>query len=285
MNKVRFHTIYITTTLSVALVLFLVGVQIILGLSANDLVRRIKENVVVTAVLSDSDDTQAIARLDKMLKASEYAKSYRYVSKEQALKEHIRLMGEDPEQFLGFNPLQASYEISLKAEYAHPDSIARIAGRLNSLPFIEKTVYQKDVIETLNKNIGQISVFIIPIAAVLLFIAIVLIVNTIRLNIYARRFLIKTMTLVGATPGFIRRPIVGKHLLIGFIAACLAIGMLAGIVYLLWHRYAIMLVHPTIENVAIIAGSVMASGLVICFFAAEFTASRYIRMKTDKLYN
>ena len=93
------------------------------------------------------------------------------------------------------------------------------------------------------------------------------------------------MTLVGATAGFIRRPIVGKHMLIGFFAACIAIAMLAAIVYTLWQRYAIMIVHPTIENIAIIAGTVMISGLVICFLAAEFTASKYIRMKTDKLYN
>ncbi|MBQ7449048.1 MAG: permease-like cell division protein FtsX [Paludibacteraceae bacterium] len=285
MKKHRFHTIYLTTTLSVALVLFLVGLQVIIGLSANELVKQIKENVVITAVLTDSADSDAVARLGKMLKASNYTKDYRYVSQAQALKEHIRYMGEDPEQFLGFNPLQASFEISVKAEYAHPDSIKQIATRLNTLPFVEKTIYQKDVIEALNKNLEQITYFMLPVAAVLLFIAIVLIVNTIRLNIYARRFLIKTMTLVGATAGFIRRPIVGKHMLIGFFAACIAIAMLAAIVYTLWQRYAIMIVHPTIENIAIIAGTVMISGLVICFLAAEFTASKYIRMKTDKLYN
>lgn len=272
---------YLTTTLSVALVLFLVGLESVLMLSARSLVERVKQNVTVTAVLTQSADT---AVLNPLLTQKDYCHHFTYISAEQALKEHIRSLGEDPSKFLGYNPLSASYELHLKAAYAVPDSLPAIERDLMAVRGIAKVIYQKDLLSVVNKNIHEISILLFAVALILLLIAVALIINTIRLHIYSKRFLINTMTLVGATSWMIKAPIVRKNIGIGLVAAILALAALAGAIYYVQLRLGILLFPLTPTNVALLSATVVLSGVLITFFASLFATGHYIRMKTDTMY-
>ncbi|MGM9810593.1 MAG: cell division protein FtsX [Paludibacteraceae bacterium] len=275
---------YITAAVSVALVLCLVGLECVLLLSAGNLMKHVKENVTITILLKDSTDTIARERFEQMLSVATYCSSYRYISAEEALEEHIQTLGEDPSAFLGYNPLTASYEIHPTVAYATPDSIIVIESRLRALPYVDKVVYQKDLIQVLNSNVSQATIALLIIAAILLLIACVLIVNTIRLQIYSKRFLINTMTLVGATPWTIKAPFVGKYMLLGTIAATVAIGVIAGIVYYVQIRMGVILFPITWQNITFLAGTVILSGLLITFFSSMIATGRYIRMNINTMY-
>ena len=275
---------YITAAVSVALVLCLVGVECVLLLSAGSLMKHVKENVTITALLTDDADTIARQRFENMLAAADYCSSFRYISAEDALNEHIQTLGEDPSAFLGYNPLTASYEIHPAVLYATPDSISIVEKKLLELPYIDKVLYQKNLVKVLNSNVSQAAIALLIIAAVLLLIACVLIVNTIRLQIYSKRFLINTMTLVGATPWTIKAPFVGRYMLLGTIAALLAIGTLAGMMYYVQIRLGIVLFPLTWQNITFVAGTVILAGLLITFFSSMIATGRYIRMNINTMY-
>lgn len=275
---------YITAAVSVALVLCLVGVECVLLLSAGSLMKHVKENVTITALLTNDADTIARQRFENMLAAADYCSSFRYISAEDALEEHIQTLGEDPSAFLGYNPLTASYEIHPAVQYATPDSISIVESKLLELPYIDKVLYQKNLVKMLNSNVSQAAIALLIIAAVLLLIACVLIVNTIRLQIYSKRFLINTMTLVGATPWTIKAPFVGRYMLLGTIAALLAIGALAGMMYYVQIRLGIVLFPLTWQNITFVAGTILLAGLLITFFSSLIATGRYIRMNINTMY-
>ena len=227
----HFFNMYLTTTISVMLVLLLIGLETVLLLSAHDIIKQVKENVALTLVLNDDADSNELERLDKLLTIAPFCREHCYISKEDALQSHIRNLGDDPSAFLGFNPLQASYELKLQAEYAQVDSISIIKDKLSSFSCIDRFVYQEDVVRMLDNNVGSISIVLLIIAVILLFVTVALIVNTIRLYVYSKRFLINTMKLVGATPHVIKVPIVRRNVLMGFIAALLALLLLAGALF------------------------------------------------------
>lgn len=283
-SPLKFYNMYLTSTISVTLVLLLVGLLAILLLASNSLVNRIRENVSLTLVMSEEADSTSYARLEKMLDAAPYCKDYVFVSKEQALEEHIELLGEDPTLFVGYNPLSDSYEVHPTALYAHPDSVAHIDEVLTSLPYVDRVVYQKDVLKLMNHNFGKAAWGIIGVALVMLFIALTLIINTIRLQIYASRFIIRTMSLVGATSWVIRKPFVGRYVLIGFVSSLLAIAVLGGVVYYITFKLGIVLFALSLVNIAFVAGVILVSGILITTLAALFSTGRYIRMKADTMY-
>lgn len=275
---------YITAAVSVALVLCLVGVECVLLLSAGSLMKHVKENVTITALLTNDADTIARQRFENMLAAADYCSSFRYISAEDALEEHIQTLGEDPSAFLGYNPLTASYEIHPAVLYATPDSISIVESKLLELPYIDKVLYQKNLVKMLNSNVSQAAIALLIIAAVLLLIACVLIVNTIRLQIYSKRFLINTMTLVGATPWTIKAPFVGRYILLGTVAALLSIGALTGLVYYVQIHLGIVLFPLTWQNITFVAGTVFLAGLLITFFSSMIATGRYIRMNINTMY-
>ena len=218
MRKHHFRNSYMTSAISVSLVLCLIGLESILLLSADSLITRMRENITLTAVLtSDADSTQC-ARLENVLNAGNRCSSYTYISAEQALEEHVRLLGEDPAKFLGFNPLSASYEIHPTDAYSAPDSLALLASDLESLPYVSEVIYPRDLADLMSSNVHEFSYILLAVALALLLISMVLIVNTIRLQIYAKRFLINTMTLVGATSWVTRRPFVLRNMGMGLMA-------------------------------------------------------------------
>lgn len=280
----RFFNMYLTTTISVSLVLLLVGMLCVISLAANSLIMRVKQDVVLTVVLADKTDSTDLSRFDQMLEAVPYCYTYRYVSKQEALEEHIRNLGEDPSQFLGYNPLNDSYEIHPTVPYANPDSMVHIEEQLSSLPYVSRVIYQKDVLQLMNSNLNDVAIILLAAVGILLLIALALIINTIRLQIYSKRFIINTMTLVGATAWTIRRPFVWNNVVMGFFAGVLALVALGGMVYYVNIRLGILLFALTWQNLALLSGTVMLLGIVITFLASVFATGHFIRMKTDSLY-
>lgn len=284
MRKHRFRNSYLTSAVSVSLVLCLVGLECIILLSAGQLVTRMRENMTVTAVLTSDADSIQCARLESILDAGHHCSSYKYVSSEQALEEHIRSLGEDPAAFLGYNPLSASYEIHPMESYSHPDSLAVLAEHLQELPYVAEVIYPRDLADLMSSNVHEFSLILLGVAFALLLISTVLIVNTIRLQIYSKRFLINTMTLVGATSWVIRRPFVMRNVLMGFVSGLVALAALSGVVYYAEFKMGILLFPLTWQNIAFVSAVVLCSGMLITLFAALIATGRYIRMDNNSLY-
>ena len=284
MRKHHFRNSYLTSAVSVALVLCLVGFECILLLSAGSLLTRMRENITLTAVLAQDADSTQCARLEQILTVSPACSSYSYVSKEQALEEHIASLGEDPSAFLGYNPLAASYEVHPSDAYSSPDSLAAFVDQLQNLPYVTEVIYPRDLADLMSSNVQEFSLILLIIALALLLVSMVLIVNTIRLQIYSKRFIINTMTLVGATSWVTRRPFVGKNMLMGFLSGLVALAILSGCVYYVEVRMGILLFPLTWQNVAFVSAVVLCSGLLITLFASLIATGRYIRMDNNSLY-
>lgn len=275
---------HFTATISVALVLFLIGLECVVLMSARELVNDLRENVTLTIVLEDEVAASDVNRMQSVLSIAPYTLSCRYVSREEALQDHIANLGEDPTKFLGYNPLTDAFELNLKAEYTRTDSVAAIDAQLSALPYVDKVVYQMDVVEVLDHNLNEISFVLLVIALVLLIIALVLISNTIQLQIYSKRFIINTMRLVGATPWVIKWPFILRNMIMGIVAALIACGMIALVYYYCVNRLGIILFPLTEMNILFLLAVVILSGIVITFLASLAATNRYIRMKTNKLY-
>lgn len=283
-RKHRFFNTYLTAAISVALVLFLVGLECVLGLSASHLLREVKESTTLTVVLSDSTTAADSTRITAILKAAPFCKSAEYISKEAALLQHIEDLGEDPTAFLGYNPIRAALEVKVSADYVQADSLQKVETLLRNYEFVEQVTYPRVIVGFFSKNVGTISLALLIVAVILLIISIVLIVNTIRLTVYSRRFLIHTMKLVGATPWIIKGPIVRKSVWMGIWAAVLALLLLAAAVYFVFYRFGFWLFPLMWQNIVIICATVVVVGILMTFFSSVFAVNRYIRMKQDDLY-
>ncbi len=278
---------YLTAAVSVTLVLCLVGLECVLLLSASSLLRRMQENVTITAVLSDNveaTDSVTLARFEAMLSVADYCSDFRYISSADALEEHIATLGEDPSLFLGYNPLSASYEIHPTAAYACPDSMSVIELRLTSLPYVERVLYPQDLVRLMNSNVSRVSIALLVVGIALLLIAFVLISNTIRLQIYSQRFLINTMTLVGATAWSIKSPFIRRYVGMGALCALLAVGIVVGVVYYVNRHLGMLLFPYTWQNICFVVGALLLSGVLITLLASLLATSRYIRMNIDTMY-
>lgn len=275
---------YVTTTVSITMVLFLVGLVAMVTLSAHRMIEQVKHNVTLTIVLSADADSAEIVRCGTVLKAAPFCHECRYISREEALAEHVRSLGDDPSQFLGYNPLLASYEVNLSAGYANADSIAKVETQVARLPYVQQVMYQKDLVELLEHNVSQVTLVLTGLAVMLLLIAYVLIINTIRLHVYSHRFLINTMRLVGATPWVIKRPFVARSLRMGLWSALMALVLLAGLFYYVQYSMHIVLMPLTWVNIAIIAGIVLLTGEMLTLIGSLIAVNRYIRMDAERMY-
>lgn len=274
----------LTSTISISLVLFLLGSIALLGLFANKLSHYLKENLSFSIVLNENMKEAQILSMQKRLEATPYVKSTVYISKEQAAKELEAELGESLENFLGYNPLFPSIEIHLNAEYANNDSISIIEKNIRQDSNINDILYRKDLFKLVNDNIKRAGIILLFLAAVLMVISFALISNTIRLTIYSKRFLIHTMRLVGATNGFIRKPFIKSNILAGVVAAVIAICMLSGILYYLSFEITDMLELINIDMLLIVFAIVIALGIIISTTATFFAVNRYLRMKSDNMY-
>ena len=283
-RTLRFRNANLTATFSMSLVLFLVGLLTLTLFLARDMTRYVKENLNLSIVLSDEITPRQTERIKKFLEKSDYAKSVELISKEQALQEHIQDLGENPEEFLGFNPLLASLEVKLNENYANTDSVAKIEKKLSKYKEIQKVSYQKDMISMVNENIKKISIILLGIAAILMLISFALINNTVRLSIYSNRFLINTMKLVGATHWFIRKPYVRRSVLNGIIAAIIALGLLTGLVFYFQNEFGLQSQMITRDTELIVAAVVIVLGILLTAISSYFAVGRYLRMRSDDMY-
>ncbi|MDL2289789.1 permease-like cell division protein FtsX [Paludibacteraceae bacterium OttesenSCG-928-F17] len=283
-QKQSFWNMHLTSTISISLVLFLIGLTCMLVLVARDMSVHVRENINLSVILDDEIDSEYVKRIERYLNASPYAKSAEYISKDAALEELINTLGEDPQEFLGYNPLLASIEVKLNAEYANSDSVAVIEGKLKSFDHINRISYQKDMVNLVNNNVRKMSIVLLGLTFILLLISVALINNTVRLSIYSNRFLINTMKLVGATSWFIRKPYIRRSIWNGFIAAVLSIIYLAVVIYYLKNRFGFdgMTIMP--ETMAFVAVIIVAAGILITGASSYFAVGRYLRMSTNDMY-
>lgn len=278
-----FHS-RLTAIISIALVLFLMGLIMLMGLLGNKLSVYVKENLSFSIVLKDNLKETDIQKMQHKLDALPFIKSTAYISKEQAAKELEEELGENPETFLGFNPLQASIEVNLHAAYANPDSLPLIEQQIKRYTSVDELLYRKDMMEMVHNNMQRLGVILLALAAVLTLISFVLIGNTIRLLIYSKRFLIHTMKLVGATAGFIRAPFIRYNIVSGLMAAILAILLLTGTLYYLQNELEGFVQLLDIQTLLIVDGAVLVLGLLLSTIATIIAVNKYLRMEVDQLY-
>jgi len=283
-NSVSFFHSRLTSVISIALVLFLMGLICLIGLLGNKLSVYVKENLSFSIVLKDNVKDMEVKQMQRALDALPYIKSTEYISKEQAAKDLEEELGENPETFLGFNPLQASIEVKLHSQYANPDSLQLIENQIKRYTSVSELLYRKDMMEMVQTNMQRIGLILFGLAVVLTVISFVLISNTIRLLIYSKRFLIHTMQLVGATSGFIRRPFILYNVVSGILAAILAICMLTGALYYLQSELTGFIQILDIPTLLIVYGVVLLLGILLSIFATYFSVNKYLRMSFDKLY-
>lgn len=274
----------ITLCISTALVLILLGMVVFSVLTARNLSAYVKENLTVTIMLGEDMTKPEARRLCADLKKKTYVSRITYISKEQALKEQTIAMGTDPSEFLGTNPFVASIELQLTAQYANADSLKWISKELKRNTKVTDITWPEDLMDSVNHNLQRINLVLLVLAVLLTCVSFSLINNTIRLGIYARRFTIHTMKLVGASWGFIRKPFICKAIGLGLLAAVIASAVLGAGVYALYTYTPGVLKIITWDVMAITAGSVFLFGMLITMLCAYFSVNRFLRMKAGDLY-
>jgi cell division transport system permease protein len=284
LSKPGFSTIHLTSTISMSLVLFLIGLVFLLLFVARDMSTFVKENINLSIILDDQISKSDEQRIETFLTTSAYAKTVEYVSKSDALKDHISSLGENPQDFLGYNPLKASIEVKLHETYANNDSVAKIEKKLKAFGQINRVVYQKDMVNIVNDNVKKVSLILIGLAVILLFVSIALINNTIRLALYSNRFLINTMKLVGATPGFIRKPYLISSMINGLIASLISIVLLVAVVYFVQYEFGIggLILHSI--GLLIVPLIVILSGILLMVSCSYFAVGKYLKMHSNDMY-
>ena len=274
----------VTLCISTTMVLVLLGMVAFFVLSARNLSAHMKENLTVTIMLKDSVSVNDAKLFCRDLYHRPYSHSIDYISKEKAKNDQIEELGSDPTEFLGFNPFPATLEIKLKADYANRDSLKWIAKEIRKDSRVSDLAYMEDLMNKVNTNLSRVSLILLVLAVLLTFVSFSLISYTVRLSIYANRFVIHTMKLVGASWGFIRRPFLRQAMLVGVIAAIFAIGILgAGV-------YGLYVTQPGIDEIvtwqvmAITAGTVFLFGLIITALCAWLAVNKFLRMRARELY-
>ena len=274
----------ITATISVALVLLLIGIIAMLGIAAHSITRNIKENIGFDIVLTDTATDAEVNQLKSKWTASPYTASVRYYSKEDALMNWEEETGENLMDVLGINPFSGELEVKVKADYASSDSINKIITPLKSLPYVHEVNVHTELVDSINRNINSVSLILIIITCALLFISFALINNTVRLTVYSRRFIIHTMMLVGATGSFIRRPFINTNVVSGIVSALIASAILAGTLYYLQGIDSGIASAITWPQAACVFAGILIIGIIICAVAALFATNKYLRLDYDDMF-
>jgi len=277
-------TVYISTVISIALVLLMIGLLGLIMVHARNLSKYVKENIVLNIIVSDGAKEVDVLALQKQLDTHPYVLKTQYVSKEIAARNLQKDLGEEFVQFLGYNPLLSSIDVYMKEDFANNASIENFSRQLSKNPMVKEVIYQKSLIDMVNQNIKVISLVILAFAGTLLIIAIALINNTIRLAIYSQRFLIKSMQLVGATKNFIRAPFIGYGILHGLLGSLIAIILLLGALYLAQQQIPELIILKNWVEFAIVFAGVVAIGILISGLSTYFAVTKYLRLKVNNLY-
>lgn len=283
-SNFRIGAAYFTTIISISLVLFLLGVFSFMILNVNKLQKNIKENIQFTVELKDSFKEIELKQFQKKLDAKSYIRQTRFISKEQAAKEFTEEIGEDFVSFLEYNPLPSIIEINLKSDYTVADSIAWIEQELSNYNQVSDITYQRSLIEIINKNVKQISIYILIFCLLLGIISVVLINNTIRLMVYSKRFLLRTMSLIGATNSFIRRPFVTSSVFYGLNAGLVANILLFQLIFYLQNEVRGIVQLQEMNLLIPLFAGVLIAGVLISVICTKFALDKYLNLSKEKLY-
>ncbi len=283
-QKRRLISSYFSVVLSVFLVLFLLGMLGLFIINSKKLADDFRENIAMTVFFKNEANDTIIKSFDAELKKAPFAKTFEYVSKDAAAKQHTDIIGEDFVTFLGENPLQNSFDIHLKADYVYRDSIAKVESQLRKNPMISDIVYDKQLVNLVNDNIKKVSMWILIISGFFTIIAVLLINSSLRLSIHSNRFIIKTMQMVGATKAFIRKPFVMRSIRLGMIGAGLAIIALIGVLIYLESNFPDLGLLDDQLLIALVLISVFALGVLITWLSTYFATQRFLNLRTDDLY-
>ncbi len=280
----RFRSSFFTSVLSIALVLFLLGIVGFLILNANSIRTFVKENIGINIELKEGLREADIQQFRKIIDAKNYTRSTDYVSREEAAIETQKALGEDFIEFLGYNPLPTTIKLKLKAEYANPDSIFYIEEKLSEYEQVSDIYYKKTLIHEINDNVKKISLVIVSFSILLLLVALTLINNTIRLRVYAKRFIIHTMQLVGATRSFIRKPFLWTGIAHGSIAGLISLVLLIGVLYIAQKQVDEIIYIMDMKILGLLFAGVLVLGILISLISTFFAVNRYLNISKDELY-
>jgi cell division transport system permease protein len=275
----------VSVIISLSLVLFVVGLLSLVLINAQKLSNYVKENIGFSIMIKEDIKEIELIEFNKILDAEDFTKSTRFISKEHATKELEKDLGEDFVSFLGYNPVMASIDVKLNSSYANNDSLQNISSRLEKSDVVYEVFYQKNLIKKLNSNVGKISFFLICISLVLFFIAFALINNTIRLSVYSKRFIIKTMRLVGAENSFIQKPFLISGIYQGLYSAIFAIFMLIGSIQLIQSETASILNINDLQIIGLVFIVLFCSGIILSGTSTFFAVRKFIYLNEGELYN
>ncbi|MFY8214170.1 MAG: cell division protein FtsX [Flavobacterium sp.] len=283
-QKRRLISSYVSVVFSMFLVLFLLGLLGLFILNSKKLADDFKEEIAMTVFFKNEATDTVFTAFKNELKTSKFVKSSVYVTKEQAAKMHTDIIGEDFMTFLGANPLQNSFDIHLKADYINAENIRKIEDHFRSNEMVSDIVYDKQLVNLVNDNIKKVSLWILIISGFLALVAVVLINSSMRLSIYANRFIIKTMQMVGATKSFIRKPFIWRSVKLGLAGAICAVIALIGCLLYIDGNYPNLGILENPLSVGIVLLGVLALGIVITWLSTYFATQRYLNLRTDDLY-
>lgn len=281
-NSMRWQ--FITSTISTTMVLLLLGTLVLFMLTAREIRKYVRQDLTVTIILADSTSEATARNIETDIAQKKYIHHVNYISSEQALQEQIEAMGVDPKDVLGNNPFSISMELRMKDAYACSDSLSWITEELREKEAIIDVIYQRELIENLNKNLNTISVILLGITIMLSVVSISLINNTVHLNVYSRRFIINNMKLIGARWSFIRRPFILRGLLIGIVSTIIANGILLSLIrWSVKYDDALTVFIPK-NNILIMTASVLTFAMVITLACTYISVTRFLRMGEKELY-
>jgi cell division transport system permease protein len=275
---------WISTIVSISLVLFLLGVLGVLLLHAQKISNYVKENIEISLVLKPDADSLSINDLYKRVSTANYVKSARLVSKEEAAATLKQELGEDFVSFLGYNPLFPSIDVRLRAEFADNNTIQSFLNSVKANPVVKEVQYQASLVESINRNLRSITWILLAFSGLLIIVSVALINNTIRISLYARRMLIKSMLLVGATKGFIRKPFLIRSFWNGVVGGIISILLLGGLFYFTVQELPELTLIRDYKLMGIVAGCLILSGALLSLICTLFAVNKYLRYRTNDLY-
>ena len=270
--------------ISMSLVLFVLGILGFLLINANRLSNHVKQNIGFSVMIKEGVKDVDIMQLQKLIDSKAYSLESDWVTKEDAAKGLQEQLGEDFIAFLGYNPLLESIDIKLKASYANPDSLLILQQQLTKNDLIHEVFYQKDLVEKINENIRKMSIFLLSFCILLFILSFTLINNTIRLTVYSKRFLIRTMKLVGATNKFIKGPFLSDSIYNGIYSSLVAICMLLTVFQLLQSDMPDFLNIQDFKSMGIIFACIFVAGILFTWLSTFFALRKYLRIKESELY-
>lgn len=275
---------YLSSIVSVTLVLFLLGAMGLIMLNAKQLSDNIRETVGLNIFLNESLTDAEVVQFNNQLKAKPYVLGTKLTTRSEAAQQFTKELGEDFVGFIGQNPLPASITVQLKAQYLVDANLKQVRAEIGQMPQVQEVVFQDNLVEAINANVKKVSLVIMVFAGLLLFVSLVLINNTIRLAVYARRHIINTMKLVGATSGFIRRPFLLRGVLHGLYAGLLSVLLLVGLSLVAKKEVGDVIYLNNIEWLLMLFGAIVGAGIVINFICTYFAVNKFLRLKSDEIH-